>query len=209
MSNQDLERESFFEDQSGKKKHRDQYGVWYIKDNGWENLYFNSIMDTNLKEMAEAVYDNNDGGQNTQFEHEGMKLTMWFNESKEKATLSRRLSLAKNTQTLDTMDTDPKQGAGGNLGSIPESIKKIMDETAKQNTSSGGKKFTGPSGYFKSSTYQFGTLEEFKSAVEKDSNVRALTPKEMNPTNYLISNGSGHAEISLWWGVWVKYQPTT
>lgn len=208
-TNQDLSKPSFFEYQ-GRKKHRDEYDqVWDINEKGWETLFYNSILDQDLKELAEALYDNNDGSRSTMFEHNGQKHTLWFNSSKDDATISKKLAIAKNTQTIDTMDTDPKQGAGGNLGSIPESIKKIMDDTAKQNTSTGGKQtFTGPKGYFKSSTFEFGTLTDFKQAVKDDPNVRALTPKEMNPTNYLVSNGSGHAEINLWWGVWTKYNTT-
>lgn len=205
MSNQDLARDAFYEE-NGRRKHRDQYGIWDINEKGWENLFYNQIVDEDFRDTVEAIIDNNDGSTNTTFDFGTEKFTIWFKSDKKNTGISRRLQLAKNTQTFDTMDQTPKQakqGAGNNLG-IPDSIKKIMDSTAAQNKDTGGFKAKGPSGYFDPDSVEFGELTQFKLERQQDKSLRLLTPKEISPTNYMISNGHDNIPY-VYWGKWVKY----
>lgn len=168
----------------------------------------NQIKDEKLKQQADTVVDSKtiDPNFDTRFKHvveyldeDGSTVgtgeetfSVWVdNETANKNKLYRKTppeSLKKNlgvTSTSSNSNNPPSSSGSGSSSNY-----------------NSGNKFTGERGWFDSKSKKLVTWEVWES-FSNDFSMRLLTPKDVQPTNYLLQI-NGKEVLKVWIGKWMK-----
>lgn len=186
--------------------YEDNLSKWYISENGNFSTFMNQLKDEKLKEQAVTVLDSKriDPNFDTRFkfqveyfDDDGSTIgtgeetfSVWKDQNENKHKVYRKTppeSLKKSlgiTSTSSNSNNPPSSGSG-----------------SSSNYNSGNK-FTGERGWFDSKSKKLVTWEVWES-FSNDFSMRLLTPKDVQPTNYLLQI-NGKEVLKVWIGKWMK-----
>lgn len=186
-TNNDLSREAYFKE-SGKKFHRDRFGIWFINDKFWESIRIKDIVDDSLKRICEDEAIKNQNEKSVKFEYEkGMTVTIWLNKDNDgglgNSNVSRKSAIEKEDDPAFDKDFDI------------EAFKKEQAEKKKSFTSSsGGKNSDRKNPIYIDEDYM--SFQEYQ--VEKKKNKwLCLNPKADPNTFCIMRKGTDREEIMV------------